>query len=192
MVKTGSVFELRRYRGESPLTGLASSPAVPLLLTVLNQQGWAIDMAGIDPGGELLVLCERPDGTHEPAVNTAPFQLVNRVVLHDVRLVRRPEGPGIVAPNGQLRHPRPSPWQGAEVSPHSTAVVLRFGHGVHEGLHSVEVSETPSRVVITVNLGIRPEFTEGTYAVTPVLIIERTIVELSEVLGERAIVDGAA
>jgi hypothetical protein len=70
--------------------------------------------------------------------------------------------------------------------------VLRFGRGVQEALHSVQVSETPSQVVITVNLAIRPEFTEGIYAVTPVLIIERTIVELSEPLGERAIVDGAA
>ena len=139
------------------------------------------------------MLCERPDGTHEPAVADAgPLRLVDRVVLHDVRLVQRPEGPGIVAPNGQLRHPRPSPWQAAEVSPHSTAVMLRFGRGLHEGLHRVEVSETPSQVVITVNLGIRPEFTEGTYSITPVLIIERTIVELSEQLGERAIVDGAA
>lgn len=96
-----------------------------------------------------------------------------------------------VEPNAQLRHPRPSPWQAAEVSPHSTSVVLRFGRGVQEGLHSVQVSETTSQVVITVNLAIRPEFTEGTYAITPVLIIERTIVELSEPLGERAIVDGA-
>ena len=37
LVKTGSVFELRRYRGEPSLSGLATSSAVSLLLTVLNQ-----------------------------------------------------------------------------------------------------------------------------------------------------------
>jgi hypothetical protein len=193
LVKTGSVFELRRYRGDTPLSGLASSGEVSRLLTVLNQQGWAIDMAAVDLDGELLVVCERPAGTHEPGTgNAAPLGLVDRVVLQDVRLVRRPDGPGIVAPDHQLGRPRARRWQTAEVSPGSTTIVLRFGRGVHEGLHSIEVAETPTRVVVTVNLGVRPEFTKGSYSVTPVLVIERAIVELSTPLGERPIVDGAA
>ena len=71
------------------------------------------------------------------------------------------------------------------------SILVSFGHGPTEALHSVQVNETDDEITVTLYVGTLPQYASGAHLVPAVLYISRFRVDLERPLSGRCIRDGA-
>jgi hypothetical protein len=195
---------LHRYRSDQALddplqfdevSGRTGHPDIDQLTERLAA-GWAHVLAtGIsDDGHELHLLVEELGDPvvitevgslhHAGAVSmsVAPSEATRRAL------------PPLEVPNPKVSDPRPVPWTGVErLRGDDKAVLITFGHGTIEGLHSVDVIETSQEIAVTIRIGELPKYAGRTgFLVQPSLKVGRVRIHLEAPVAGRCLRDGAS
>lgn len=172
--------ELLTFSVDPPFEVPEADPDVGRLLTRLLRDGGAVEAVFPgEAGDELAVVVALDDEAPVPDADAVLPRLrlrSRRVHPRAPRPVAVPAVPPLVEPDPTLVDPRPTRWHSVEIEPGGTAVVT-YLRGIVHRLHSVEVSDSPGGVRISVLLGRDPSVPPGS-PVLAVGIAERTRVRL--------------
>ena len=93
-------------------------------------------------------------------------------------------------PDETLARARPARWETIDVGGGGRTLYVKYHHGVHEALHHLEVFPLTDRIVVTLYLGMRPEYLGGGF-VAAMALGAWAVALLDEDAGGRRFYDGA-
>ena len=198
------MWALHRYRSDRALegalrldevTGRTGDADVDELITGFNAAGVGVLATAVSGGGnELHLLVEE---FRDPVVvgDVGSLHHADRMPMTpSPSAERRGRPPSLVEPNPAVVRRRPEPWMGLELpgrGDDQRTILVSFGHGAAEALHSAQVNETGDEITVTLYVGTLPQYASGGHLVPAVLYISRFRVDLERPLSGRCIRDGA-